>query len=204
VFGRPRVFHAIVEKQTGLAHGASGEPAEETLLAVASRVASRMGLDRRVGVLISSLADGPSVIGLLRPVILLPSATILGLTPEQPEAVLAHELAHIRRYDYLVNMRQMLTEALLFYHPAVWWASACIRRERELCCDDEAVRCAVTRSVIRALTALERVRVMTPSLVLGGTDGPLAYRVKRLMGIATEENLLQGSLDAQASGSTID
>jgi len=104
--------------------------------------------------------------------------------------MLANELVHIRRYDYLVNMLQMLSEALLFYHPAVWWASACIRRERELCCDDEAVRaCGDPFCYARALTALERLRVMTPSLVLGGTDGPLAYRIKRLMDVATEEDL---------------
>jgi TonB family protein len=115
---------------------------------------------------------------------------MLGLTPEQLEAVLAHELAHIRRYDYLVNVLQMLAEALLFYHPAVWWTSARIRRERELCCDDEAVRaCGDSFCYARALTALERIRTTTPSLALGGTDGPLAYRIKRLMGIVADENL---------------
>ncbi len=77
---------------------------------------------------------------------------------------------------------QVLAEALLFYHPAVWWTSARIRRERELCCDDEAVRaCGDAFRYARALAALERIRVMTPSLALGGTDGPLAYRISRLI-----------------------
>jgi TonB family protein len=166
-----------------------GKSGEEPLCAAVARLAERMGLNRKVGVLISALADGPSVVGILRPVILLPTATILGLTPEQLEAVLAHELAHIRRYDYLVNILQMLAEALLFYHPAVWWISTRIRRERELCCDDEAVRaCGDSFCYARALTALERIRVTAPSLALGGTDGPLAYRIKRLMGATIEEN----------------
>jgi TonB family protein len=167
-----------------------GEVAEEPVRAAVARIAERMGLNRPIGVLISALADGPSVVGILRPVILLPAATILGLTPEQLEAVLAHELAHIRRFDYLVNVLQVLAEALLFYHPAVWWTSARIRRERELCCDDEAVRsCGDAFCYARALTTLERIRVMTPRLALGSTDGPLAYRIKRLIGAVPEDNL---------------
>ena len=167
-----------------------GEQAEERLLRVIARLAERMGLCRRVDVLTTALADGPSVVGLIRPVILLPASTILGLTPEQLEAVLAHELAHIRRYDYLVNVLQMLAEALLFYHPAIWWTSARIRRERELCCDDEAVRvCGDSFCYARALTALERIRAAAPTLALGSNDGPLAYRIKRLMGIVADENV---------------
>ena len=108
---------------------------------------------------------GPSVIGWLKPVVLLPAATLLGLTPEQLEAVLAHELAHIRRYDYLVNIVQMLIETLFFYHPAVWWISGRIRQERELCCDDIAVRCCGDAvGYARALTALERMRVMLTAM----------------------------------------
>jgi TonB family protein len=167
-----------------------GEPAEETLLTVISILATSMGVKQRFGVLISKLADGPGVAGIVRPVILLPAATLLGLSQEQLEAVLAHELAHIRRYDYLVNITQMLIEALLFYHPAVWWISARVRRERELCCDDEAVRmCGDSLSYARALTTLERLRMTTPDLALGATDGLLSYRVKRLLGVADEESL---------------
>jgi TonB family protein len=167
-----------------------GEPAEGHLLFVVSTLAARMGVKGRFAVLTSKLADGPGVAGLVRPVILLPAATVLGLSPEQLEAVLAHELAHIRRYDYLVNVAQMLVEALLFYHPAVWWVSARVRRERELCCDDEAVRvCGDSLCYARALTALERLRMSVPEMALGVTDGPLAYRVKRLLGVSAEETL---------------
>ena len=107
--------------------------------------------------------------------VLLPSATLLGLTPEQLEAVIAHELAHIKRYDYLVNMLQMLVETLLFYHPAVWWLSARIRHERELCCDDLAVdSCGDALCYARALTRLERLRISAPAAALGSTGGRTA------------------------------
>jgi TonB family protein len=163
-----------------------GLPAEEWICAAVARLAERMGVQRAVRVLMSELADGPSVIGLLKPAILLPAAAISGLAPDQLEAVLAHELAHIRRYDYLVNVAQMLVEALLFYHPAVWWISSRIRMERELCCDDCAVlACGDGLRYARALTMLERLRVSAPAL--GAMDGPLAYRIKRLMGVAAEE-----------------
>ena len=85
------------------------------------------------------LVDVPTVIGWLRPVVLVPASALAGMTPQQLEAILAHELAHIRRHDYLVNLLQTLVETLLFYHPAVWWLSRRIRIERENCCDDLAV-----------------------------------------------------------------
>ena len=165
-----------------------GEPASSEILASVLALANRLGIARPVRVLITAAADGPSVVGWLRPVILLPSATLLGLTPQQLEAVLAHELAHVRRYDYLVNVLQILAETLLFYHPTVWWISASIRHERELCCDDLAVRsCGDALCYARALTRLERMRVMTPSLAMGSTGGSMLYRVRRLMGAGAHE-----------------
>jgi bla regulator protein BlaR1 len=98
----------------------------------------------------------PVMIGWLRPVVLLPARIFTGLTDDQIEALLAHELAHVARRDYLVNIVQSIVEALLFYHPAIWWVSQGIREEREYCCDDRAV--AATQdglSYARALTALE-------------------------------------------------
>jgi beta-lactamase regulating signal transducer with metallopeptidase domain len=174
----------------------TGDAAEPFVLAMIARLSERVGVTRSVRVLISSLTDGPSVIGALRPVILLPAATLLGLAPAQLEAVLAHELAHIRRFDYLVNIVQMLIETLFFYHPAVWWISSRIREERELCCDDIAVRCCGDAvGYARALTAIERIRVMThsnevPSLALGVKDGPLMYRIQRLLGATPREQAL--------------
>ncbi len=166
-----------------------GTPAEAALLAVAARLGERLGLTRPVPVSIIPTANGPSVVGWIRPVVLLPAATLLGLTPEQLEAILAHELAHIRRHDYLVNLLQVLVETLLFYHPAVWWISARIRHERELCCDDLAVgSCGDALCYARALVRLERLRLTAPSLAMAGVGGPLLYRIQRLVGGAAQES----------------
>src|SRR6202050_4615532 len=159
------------------------KPAEAAVLSIVGGLQERMKLARPIRVLISAVIDCPSVVGWIRPAVLLPAATVLGLTPQQLEAVLAHELAHILRYDHLVNMLQTVVETLLFYHPAVWWASARIRQERELCCDDLAVAaCGDALCYARALTRLERLRVTTPRLALGSAGGPLLYRIQRLAG----------------------
>src|SRR5262249_9924774 len=148
-----------------------------------------MGVRRRVRALMSSMVESPSVIGWLRPVILLPPATLMGLTSLQLEAIIAHEIAHIRRYDYLVNMVQMLVETLLFYHPAVWWISKRIRVERELCCDDLAVRfCGNALRYAKALTRLEKLRLSAPTVAMASTGGPLLYRIQRLVGVKGKEH----------------
>ena len=101
----------------------------------------------------------------------MPSAALLGLTREQLVSFYAHELAHVRRHDYLVNMLQILVETLLFYHPAVWWVSAQSRQEREHCCDDMAVRtCGDAVCYARALTRLERLRITTPAMAMGSNS----------------------------------
>ena len=161
-----------------------GRPAGKDLCAVILKLAGRMGIERPIRILMSQAADGPSVIGCLRPAILIPAATLSGLTPEQLEAVLAHELAHIRRYDYLVNLLQMAVETLLFYHPAVWWVSKRIRHERELCCDDSAVQtCGNPLVYARALAGLEKLRRPTPAMAMNARGAPLLYRIQRLAGV---------------------
>jgi TonB family protein len=147
-----------------------------------------MRLARPVRVLVAAAGESPAVIGWLRPAILLPAATLLNLTPDQLEAVLAHELAHIRRQDYLVNLLQVVAETLLFYHPAVWWVSARMRHERELCCDDLAVRsCGDALCYARALTRLERLRLTAPAMAMGSNGGSMLYRIQRLMGAGGQE-----------------
>src|SRR5205085_6589248 len=107
----------------------------------------------------SALVEVPTAIGFMKPVILLPASTLTGLAPAQIEAILAHELAHIRRHDYFVNLLQSVIETLLFYHPAVWWVSRRVREERELCCDDLAVRASGDAiAYARALSELERLK----------------------------------------------
>lgn len=164
-----------------------GEPGEDSVVETVARLAGKIGVESPVRVMLSSLVDSPSVVGWLRPMILLPAGALFGLTPEQLEAVIAHELAHIRRHDYLINILQMLAETVFFYHPAVWWISNRIRVERELCCDDIAVACCGNAlSYARALTMLERIR-LHPSFAVGVGDGPLTYRVQRLLGVAPRE-----------------
>ncbi len=166
----------------------AGEAASDETLAMATALRAKLGLFRQVSIVITAQSDGPSVVGWLRPAILLPAATLLGLTGQQLEAVLAHEFAHIRRHDYLVNLLQNLVETLLFYHPAVWWTSARMRHERELCCDDLAVRsCGDAICYARALTMLEKLRGPGVSLAMGSTGGSLLYRIQRLMGLHPRE-----------------
>ena len=100
------------------------------------RLRQRLRFSRPVRLLESAAVATPMVVGAIWPVVLLPLGIVGGLTPSQLEAVLAHELAHIRRHDYLVGLIQSLLETLMFYHPAVWWISGRIRQECEVCCDE--------------------------------------------------------------------
>ena len=160
-----------------------GVPADASIQSIIERLAERAGIRRTIRVLMSSLAEVPSVVGWIRPVVLLPAAVVVGLTPQQLEALIAHELAHVRRHDYFVNILQMVVETLLFYHPVVWWVSSRIRYERELCCDDLAVRsCGDVVSYARALAQLERLRTAGPTLAMGSANGPLLHRIQRLVG----------------------
>ena len=144
--------------------------------------ARRFGSPQRVRLLVSSLVDVPAVIGVLRPAIVVPASALAGLPPAHLEAILIHELAHIRRGDYLVNVVQCVVEVLLFYHPAVWWVSGQIRREREHCCDDVAAAlCADRIAYARALTSLEELRIRTPLPAVGADGGELLHRIRRLI-----------------------
>jgi len=153
----------------------------------AERLAARLRIDVAFRVVESRLVDGPSVIGAMRPVILLPVAALTNLAPGQIEALLVHELAHIRRRDYAVNVLQTIAETLLFFHPAVWWISTRIREEREQCCDDVAVRlCGEPAAYAEALAELASWRTREIALSVGAADGPLLARVRRLLGAPDE------------------
>jgi bla regulator protein blaR1 len=142
----------------------------------------RMGLDRVIQYCECLRLDAPAVLGWFRPVVLLPVRALTGLTEEQIEAVIAHELAHIRRLDCFVNLFQIAAETLLFYHPAVWWVSQRIRAERENCCDDEAIAiCGDAVNYARALTLMEEWRT-APALMMAANRSPLAERVVRVLG----------------------
>lgn len=114
-----------------------GEPA---ILAMVGRIRDELGIGRPIRVVEADEAHGPAVLGVLWPTLLLPASVMTGLPPESLRAILIHELAHIRRYDYLVNIAQMLVESVLFFNPTVWWIGRQVRLEREACCDATAVR----------------------------------------------------------------
>src|ERR1700722_16091601 len=142
----------------------------------------RPGMSRPVTLLESCFAEVPVVIGHLRPVILMPVGLLAGLPAAQVEAILLHELAHIRRADYLVNLMQTLVEGLLFYHPAAWRISGVIRAERENCCDDLVVLTNVdAHEYARALAALAENRWAMREAAMAATGGNLAKRIRRLL-----------------------
>src|SRR5213592_1658536 len=148
----------------------------------------RMGLDRVIRYCECHRLDVPAVLGWFRPVVLLPVRALTGLTEDQIEAVIAHELAHIRRLDAFVNLFQVVVESLLFFHPAVWWLNKRVRIERENCCDDVAVAaCGNHLGYARALTTMEEWRA-TPAFSLAANGSPLAARISRILGVrhATE------------------
>ena len=149
---------------------------------VTRRLADALGVRHAIRVLESAAVEVPSVVGLMRPAILLPASTLTGLTPAQIEMIIAHELAHVRRHDFLVNLLQATVETLLFYHPAVWWISACVRAEREHCCDDLAVSvCGNPLQYARALSRLEELRGSPVPLAASAAGGSLLERVRRLV-----------------------
>ena len=159
------------------------QPACEPWLAMARRLGVALGVRRAVRLLESTVVQVPAVVGLLRPVILLPANTLTGLLPGQLEMILAHELAHIRRHDLVVNLLQAAVETLLFYHPAVWWISRQVRIERENCCDDLAVGvCGDPLQYARALTRLEELRGETLALAVSARGGLLLHRIRRVVG----------------------
>lgn len=129
--------------------------------------------------------QAPAVIGWFRPVVFLPLRALTGLSQEQLELVVAHELAHIQRLDPFVNVFQVVVEALLFYHPAVWWLNRRIRAEREHCCDDVAISlCGNAVEYARALTLMEEWRSV-PVLAMAANRGPLTERILRVLGLGT-------------------
>ncbi|MFO0870835.1 MAG: M56 family metallopeptidase [Pirellulales bacterium] len=167
------------------------QPASDEVREVLKRLVERLQVRRAVTLVESALVEVPTVLGWMRPVILLPLTATTGLSEEQLVAILAHELAHIRRADYLVNMVQSIVETLLFYHPAVWWVGARMRQEREHCCDDLAsALCGDPRSYAAALLKMEELRGTSAQIALAARGGDLLARVRRLAGKPAPERLL--------------
>lgn len=162
------------------------QPTSQDLEHLLNHLLKRLKITKAVMLLESTVAKSPLVIGWLKPVILIPTGAFLGLTTQQIEAILVHELAHIRRYDYLVNILQSLVETMLFYHPAVWWMSRQLRIEREHCCDDLVVAtCGNAITYARALAQLETHRHLP---AVAASDGPLIKRIQRILSPKTSKS----------------
>ena len=163
------------------------DEAPEALQASFARIAVALGIRRETLLRISSAVAGPITIGALRTMVLLPLSSLTLLGPEELEMVLAHELAHVRRADFLCNIAQTLVETLFFFHPAVWWIGKQIRHERELCCDDLALKiCPNPVTYATALFRLEeqRARQWRLAMALNGDQSyqTLRLRIARILG----------------------
>ncbi len=147
---------------------------------------ARLNVSQSVDFRESARIVTPMVIGVIQPVVLVPLGLFTGLSAAQAEAILAHELAHIRRYDYLVNLVQSLVEVLYFFHPVLWWLSNRIRAEREHCCDDLAMAvCGDPLSLAHALVRVAEFRQESSLVVAFAANKPLLLqRVKRVLGVS--------------------
>ena len=150
-----------------------------------SRLAETLQLNKVIGLAESSLTKAPLMIGFFKPLILLPVGTINHLSADEVEAILAHELAHIARQDYIFNIMQSLIEIIYYYHPAAWWISAVIRTEREHCCDDTAIRlCSNPLTYAKALLhvqELQHYRTPVLAMAFSGHKNQLLYRIQRIL-----------------------
>ena len=160
---------------------------DPVVLQAVARWAEELGVTRRIQVVITAV-ESPVTAGWWRPVVMLPVSALTGLGRAELEAVLAHELAHIARHDYFVNWLQMGMEVLYFHHPAAWWISAVLRREREHCCDETAVRLSKDRTNYPdgerdgaggrgggGAREAHRLRIRARRQGLAGEQGPMDY-----------------------------
>ena len=169
---------------------------EGPIVKTCERLRSTLAVSQRVGIAINERIATPLLIGIVRPLILLPPAALTGWSPDELEMVLLHELAHVRRWDNLVNFGQRLVESLLFFHPAVWWVSRWVRRDREECCD--AVVVAQTekpQAYAELLVALATPPSLSspPLAGLALAQHPLAGRIRRILHLEEEKMLITRS-----------
>jgi hypothetical protein len=157
---------------------------EDRFLQLFDSLRERIGISFAVELSTSRKINVPMAMGFLKPLVLLPAGTLLALSPTQLEAVLAHELAHIKRRDYLANILQSVVEVIFYYHPAIWWLSAQVRRERENCCDDIAVAaCGDDLAYAKALLSLQAYAKGAPNFAMAFSNRKdhLLNRVKRIL-----------------------
>jgi len=179
----------LIERQRRKGFAAVPDP----VLEICFTLQDRLGIGRVISYCQCARLQSPAVLGWFRPIVMLPVSALTGLSPDQLQSVIAHELAHIKRLDSFVNVFQICIETLLFYHPAVWWLNSRIRAEREHCCDDIAVSvCGNPLEYARALTLMEQWRG-APALAMAATGGALSDRIRRLLGLKSARTSLRGT-----------
>lgn len=147
-----------------------------------SGMALEAGITRAIRLRVVEGIASPLAAGIWRPLVLVPASLVSGMPPDLLAALLAHELGHVRRHDYLFNLLQNVIESLLFFHPAVWWISRGVRLEREHIADDFAARqLGEPRRLALALSELERLQFSTHHLAVAANGGDLMSRIKRLL-----------------------
>ena len=169
------------------------EEAPEAIQASFQKVCGMLGITRLPKLRLSEIVPGPMTIGILRTLVLLPASALLALSPEQLEAIFAHELAHVRRADYFWNLLQTLAETLFFFHPAVWWLGKRLREQREVCCDDIAIEtCSNPLVYATALFQLEDQRSagLALAMALDGHQSRITFRsrILRILGETMPES----------------
>jgi beta-lactamase regulating signal transducer with metallopeptidase domain len=168
-------------------------PVSEEIRARCLSLQKILGVQRLIRYCASLELKAPAVIGWFRPVVFLPLSAVSGLSVDQLDAVVAHELAHIKRLDAFVNLFQIAAETLLFYHPAVWWLSDHIRAERENCCDDVAIAvCGNAAEYARALASMAECHAV-PEMAMAANRRPLVARVTRILGAAKSQAGIGGT-----------
>jgi beta-lactamase regulating signal transducer with metallopeptidase domain/polyhydroxyalkanoate synthesis regulator phasin len=168
-------------------------PPSNQLMTLFTGLKHQMGIHHQVTLMESGLAGVPMIIGWLKPVVLIPTATLMNLTTDELRLILAHELSHIRRYDHLVNLAQAMIESMLFFHPVTWWLSRQVRIERENCCDDACTDSPQSsRLLANALLKLELIRSKQTTLTLNATGGTFMNRINRLVTLNNRPSTVSG------------
>jgi beta-lactamase regulating signal transducer with metallopeptidase domain len=199
IIGTPATFALLAAGLVGTKRlrQASRAMDDSQITEILKRIAASLRVRVRVGIAVCDRIAAPVLIGILRPIILLPPAAITGWSPDEIEMVLLHELAHVRRWDNLVNLLQRCIESLLFFHPAVWLVSNWARREREACCDAVVVgrtqRPHAYAELLVALAAqMPRSVLFHPAASSAMAAGPLRKRIRRILQLDDDPMLISG------------
>ena len=169
---------------------------DERLTQILSDIKQKMKITKNVQVKVSRMVSLPMIMGVLKPVILIPASLVSGFSQEQLETILAHELAHLKRHDFLLNGLQSVLDVIYFFHPAMWLISAQIRKERENCCDDLALEVSGNKLLLAKTLVQLQETTYTPKLAMafGKKSYSLLERVQRIVGISSPRNFNKESI----------